>query len=253
LTYNESNLPADGSLNVKHFQDFMKKLRKKYVPQNPYDKKQDPDLHEKFHKKHQVRFFHCGEYGEKLGRPHYHALLFNLDFDDKELWKINNEERYYVSPTLEKIWGKGFCVIGDVSFESAAYCARYITKKVTGDAALDHYTEYCKKTGEIFNERRPEYITMSRRPGIGKGWLEKYQSDVYPHDRVVMRGKEMKPPKFYDSQYEIIDPKDHARIKAERADQGKKRAHDNTLHRLSVKETVKKAAMKFLVRGYEND
>lgn len=115
LTYDDKHLPADRSLKLRHFQNFMKKLRKKYGAG--------------------IRFFHCGEYGEKFRRPHYHALIFNHDFDDKILWSKNRGSPLYISESLDSLWEFGFATIGDVTFESAAYVARYITKKVNGELA----------------------------------------------------------------------------------------------------------------------
>lgn len=118
LTYSDEHLPYDQSLDLDHFQKFMKRLRKKH----PH-----------------VRFYHCGEYGEKTGRPHYHAILFNCDFLDKKIYTIRNENPVYVSQELNNIWGYGLCEIGSVTFESAGYVARYCTKKITGDFAEEHY------------------------------------------------------------------------------------------------------------------
>ena len=61
LTYAPEHLPKDGSLNRKHVQDFIKRLRRRLD-----DRK--------------IRVFYCGEYGDKLRRPHYHLCLFNCDF-----------------------------------------------------------------------------------------------------------------------------------------------------------------------------
>lgn len=229
LTYNDKNLPPDESLNVRHFQLFMKKLR--------------------FHfKDTKIRFFHCGEYGENFGRPHYHACLFNLDFPDKQLWKIQNGVPLYTSETLSKLWGKGFVSIGAVTFESAAYVARYIMKKVTGEKATDHYMNFDKYTGELINRKEPEYTTMSRRPGLASDWFKKYSSDVYPHDTVVINNKKMRPPKFYDGLYEIQNPDEHQLIKNKRTMEALKNQKDNTKERLQVKEACKKSQIKSLVR-----
>jgi hypothetical protein len=124
LTYNNEHLPSDGSLNYEVFQLFMKRLRKKYGKG--------------------IRFYMCGEYGDKLGRPHFHACLFGHDFADKKLWKTtDSKSKLYRSAELEKLWPYGFSSVGDVTFESAAYVARYIMKKVSGDASESHYT-FCK-------------------------------------------------------------------------------------------------------------
>lgn len=140
----------------------------------------------------------------------------------------------------------GFALIGDVTFQSAAYVARYIMKKITGDAAEKHYVN--RITGEIL---KPEYTTMSRRPGIGSEWIKKYTADVYPGDFVVIRGKKMKPPKFYDRQFELTEPTVFAHIKMLRILKGKTHDVDNSPDRLKVRETVTKARLKKLPRTYE--
>ena len=96
---------------------FMKRLRKKYGSQ--------------------VRFFHCGEYGDLNKRPHYHAILFGVDFaHDRKLWSQKDGMKLFTSESLEKLWPYGFCTIGQVTFESCAYVARYIMKKQTGEKAV---------------------------------------------------------------------------------------------------------------------
>lgn len=233
LTYAPEHVPEQGTLIKKHYQDFMKRLRKRFGPN--------------------IRYFHCGEYGEKNARPHYHACLFNFDFVDKKLWKSVRGNNLYLSEALEELWPFGFSTIGDVTFESAAYVARYITKKINGDRALDHYTTYSRETGEITGERLPEYTTMSLKPGIGAGWIQKYHKDVYPNDLVIMREKEMKPPKYYDKIYDQYDATQFRKIKAKRVALAKERTPDNTPERLSVRERVKELATKLLKRSYENE
>ena len=223
LTYSREHVPSDGSLNKRDFQLFVKRLRKSL-------------------KGRKIRYFHCGEYGEQLGRPHYHACICGYAPADKVLIKTVGEVRLYSSKSLSDIWGKGFVTIGDVTFESAAYVARYVTKKITGDKAQAHY-----------QGRNPEYVTMSRRPGIGKPWFEKYKTDVYPKDFVTVREKKMKPPKYYQKLYEHTNPSEFDKIKIKRKKKAKENALDNTPERLHVKETVKKLNLKQLKRSYEND
>lgn len=233
LTYDNDNLPKDGSLHLEHFQKFMKRLRKE-------------------NEKKTIRFYHCGEYGEKFARPHYHALLFNHDFADKCLFsKSNGDNRIYTSETLSRLWPQGFSIIGSVTFESAAYVARYILKKVTGAKAADHY-----------GSRRPEYTTMSRRPGIGSEWFSKFRTDVFPRDQIYVRGNQTRPPRFYDTQFNKIDPSTMALIKIQRSKNEKFvtdvlsngkviRVSDSSDRRLAVKEEVKKAQLKNLIRPLE--
>ena len=229
LTYNNESLPEDGSLNKKHFQDFMKRLRKKY-------------------KNKKIRYYHCGEYGDKNFRPHYHAIIFGLEFDDQKLFTVNNGEKLYTSEKLEKLWPFGFSTIGTVTFESAAYVARYVMKKVNGKNAKDHYERIDPDTGEIYN-LVPEYNTMSRRPGIASGWFDKYKDDVYPSDNIHLRDKTFRPPKFYDKMYEHLMPNEMEKIKKQRMINMQKHATDNTADRLAVKEQVKNAQLNKLIRS----
>lgn len=220
LTYNDDNLPENNSLVLRDFQLFMKSLRKKYGPG--------------------IRYFQCGEYGEQNSRPHYHACIFNHDFTDKKVWKIHNGFRLYTSDALSKLWPYGYSIIGDVTFESASYVARYILKKITGPNSENHY-----------DGRKPEFVTMSRRPGIGKGWYEKYKTDLFPHDKCVINGKEVTVPKFYQNNFELDDQDTHKKLKAIRTKKAKE-ADDNSLKRLLAKETCVKARVKLLKRSYEN-
>lgn len=233
LTFDNEHIPQNGSLDVSIFQRFMKRLRKEYAPKK-------------------IRFFHCGEYGEKFKRPHYHACLFGFDFSD--LVSYNTGKGVVQSSNaLKKLWPYGFNTVGELTFDSAAYVARYITKKVTGQAALLHYTDIDFKTGEVLNERKPEYTTMSRRPGIGKKWFDEFKDEVYPSDSVVVRGKEMKPPKYYDSQYEIIEPEKFLKIKDERVKEASKHLNDQTEERLKVRQKVAEAKLNLKKRSFENE
>lgn len=177
LTYSPESLPADGSLNVKHWQKFAKRLRKNVG---------------------KFRFFHCGEYGDRNLRPHYHACIFGMDFsDDRRLWSKSGVNRLYVSDSLSDTWKLGFATVGSLTYESAAYVARYVMKKRTGPQAAEHYERVNPETGEVFSVV-PEYVTMSRRPGIGATWFEKYVDDVFPRDEVVYQGRKFRVPRYYD-------------------------------------------------------
>jgi len=185
LTYDEEHLPKNKSLSVEDCQRFLKRLRKKLYPQK-------------------VRFFLCGEYGEKLKRPHYHAILFGYDPRDK-IPISDGTHPLFESPFLTETWGKGSVILGSVTFESAAYVANYATKKITGKPAAEHYRGL-----------RPEFLLMSRRPGIGRSWFEKFQSDVYPSDQVISRGAACRPPRYYDNLIEKTNPDILAAIKKTR-------------------------------------
>lgn len=232
LTYRDECMPELGTLVLDDWQRFMKRLRKEFGAG--------------------IRFFHCGEYGEKYKRPHYHACLFNFDFDDRVLWSRRNGFALYTSETLSRLWPSGFSTVGDVTFQSAAYVARYITKKITGRNAIGAYDIIDESTGEVLGEYKAEYVTMSRRPGIGRAWLERNYKEVYPSDFIVINGKKMKPPPFYDHSFEITHPDEMAKVKAKRALQGEAHADDNTPARLAVRERCQMARLTQLKRGYEN-
>jgi len=201
---------------------FMKRLRKKYGPK--------------------IRFLQCGEYGDQLNRPHHHILLFGFRFSDEYLWRKRDGYRFTRSDSLEKLWRLGNCEIGDVTFESAAYVARYITKKITGEQSYDHY-----------GSRIPEYITMSRRPGIASAWYDKFKSDVYPRDEIVTpAGYVQKPPRYYDKLFDLEIPSEMERIKNGREMRARAHSHNNTTERLAVRQEVQLARCKKLIRGYEN-
>lgn len=230
LTYNDDNLPADSSLNYRHFQLFMKRLRRRYG---------------------KVRFYMCGEYGDLYGRPHFHSCLFGIDFSDRYFWRQSPAGfRLFRSPSLEEIWTFGNAEIGDVTFESAAYVARYVTKKVTGAAAAEHYRIVDPDTGEVY-DRVPEFTHMSLKPGIGFAWYDKFSKEVFPHDRVVVRGKEVKPPRYYKRLLNSRDAVLDDCVDMDRYLKGIELAEDNTERRLADKEVVCRARIKSLKRNLE--
>jgi hypothetical protein len=242
LTFNDEHLPKSGSISKRDMQLFMKRLRKEYPDET-------------------IRFFGCGEYGDKRGRPHYHICLFNFDFPDRVFFRVKNGFALYRSSSLERLWPFGFTLIGDVTFESAAYVARYVTKKITGSKADEVYKEIDYSTGEVLNELVPEFCLMSRgsrkrgTKGLGSGWLDKFSSDIYNHDYVILNGKKLRPPKYYDSRFEVEHPDEFLGIKGRRVRNALilERDGDNSLDRLKVKKTIQKRKFQLLLRSYENE
>jgi len=198
-----------------------------------------------------IRFFMCGEYGDALRRPHYHACIFNFDFTDKIHYTTRNGVKLYVSPSLQKLWPKGFSTIGDVTFESAAYVARYITKKITGDLAHTHYDTLDTSTGE-HTSLTPEFQLMSRRPGIAHAWYQQFKTDL-DKDFITLNGAIMRPAKYYDYllNKEILGEPELQARKLERKKNALKQSHDNTQKRLDVKETIKHKRIQLLHRSLE--
>lgn len=230
LTYDDAHVrwsPVTGeqTLYKRDLQLFFKRLRKYLEP-------------------HKIRFFACGEYGDSSNRPHYHVILFGYDFPDKRLYKLgNNGYPYYISDLLNKLWTHGYCMLASVSFDSCAYVARYVTKKLTGEAGKLKYEGI-----------QPEFVNMSRRPGIGAGWFEKYSSDVYPYDRVIIvdndKTRKLRPPRYYDKLYDELNHEEMELIKLKRVAQAKLHEQEiYTVGRLEAKEKFKLAQIKSLERG----
>jgi len=200
LTYSNDHLPSDGSLVPSHLQSFHKRLHNRLLDARGVG----------------IRYFACGEYGDLNKRPHYHSLLFGHEFHDKKIYSKNKRgECIYTSKTLDKIWGLGECKIGDVTFESACYVARYSLKKVSKyDREQGHYVVY--DYDGVVHERVPEFAHMSRRPGIGSTYFDKYGAEIMQHDTVIMGNREVPSIRYYDKKIEAIDPARYKVIKANR-------------------------------------
>lgn len=230
LTYSDRNLPEGGSLRYRDFQLFMKRLRKK-VGQR-------------------VRFFVCGEYGEQLSRPHYHACLFGYDpFDKRPVRLLASEFRSWRSVELDSLWRLGHVHIGELNVRSAGYAARYCLKKVTGQEASAHYSR-CDSDG-VVHQLEPEFAHMSLRPGIAAQWFEKFRSDVVTGDYVVHDGRKFGVPRYYDKLLKRADPDLLASNKESRETKALPYRFDSSPERLVVREAVEIARLNTLKRDYE--
>lgn len=250
LTYAPEYLPPDGGLIKKHFKDFMKRLRKKYVKKNPYDRENQREEYKQWMDENGIRYYMCGEYGDENNRPHYHAVLFNHDFNDR-IFLRNSSSGYplYTSLELEKLWSMGFVTVQDFTIETAEYVAGYVMKKINGPMAdqinpetgLKHYERFNSFTGEITSVV-PEYSAMSRGGrtgrGIGHGWYTRYKGDCYPHDYTVHNGKKLKVPKAYDRYLEEDEPIKHEEVKQKREMNMLENMEERSKGRLEQKEKV---------------
>lgn len=195
------------------------------------------------------RFYACGEYGEKNGRPHYHSLLFNFPCADRYKWRMSDSGfQVYRSPALESVWSLGNVEVGDVSFQSAAYCARYAMKKQIGKDVGKVQEIVDLSTGEVVT-RRHEFARMSLKPGIGADWYKRYWKDVFPRGYVVSNGHKIKPPKYYNEKFKLQSPDEYAKIVETRMLAADAQFDDNSPSRLRVKEIVEKAKSAMKVRN----
>jgi len=187
----------------------------------------------------------CGEYGvnqdtgtlDTIGRPHYHAIIFGYAFPDRLLHQTNHEgSQLYTSLLLDKAWGKGFSLIGDMTFQSAAYVARYCMKKINGELADDHYTRRDQVTGEL-TYIRPEFGLQSRNPGIAHTWWQKYRHDM-DKGFITDKGIKLPSPAYYHKMYAKFYEADYEPIHEARQNAIEYMHPDNTLNRLRVKEKI---------------
>jgi len=230
LTYSPESLPTDGSVDVAVLQRFLKRLRRALAPRR-------------------LRYFACGEYGGRTLRPHYHLLLYGYEFlGDRRLYKVTPHGYTYTSVELDELWGLGQCVIGSLTSQSAGYVARYSLKKVTGDRAERHYERVDPVTGEI-TRVSPEFVVMSRRPGIGHEFFTTFSSDLREDFAMVLNpdGAHKVPvPKYYDKLFHAAELE---RRKLERKKRALKHRANQTPARLAVREEVKQAQLRALKRG----
>jgi hypothetical protein len=236
LTYNNQNLPSDRSINKRDLQLFFKRLRKAGK---------------------EFKYYACGEYGDNFGRPHYHICLFGYSPEDQKAirrgtfryfkgrFSSTPECGLFRSDFIEKIWGKGFISVGEVTFDSAGYVARYCMKKVTG-----------KKAGNHYRGKTPEFSLISK--GIGKSWYEKYRTDCFPKDFVTVKGVKHPIPRYYDYLLEKEDPELYCEIKNKRIENSGYKGAPGKIqewikHEQYEKEVHKKKIIKPLTRKMHNE
>lgn len=242
LTYDDEHLPYARSLVKEHLQKFFKKLRSRIEPRK-------------------IRYYAVGEYGSTcsqhqiencpvcgvIQRPHYHAIVFGFDFPDKKDIGTREGNVVYESELLHSLWPQGFHEIGNVSFESCAYVARYVCKKQTGARAAEHYCRYIPEL-DAWADVDPEFAIMSRRPGIGADFYDLFSHDMYPSDELTVPGRGVigKPPAYYDKLYERENPEGLLAIKEKRIAAAIKNMEDGPS--LSSREKVKEAQFQQLKR-----
>ena len=200
LTYDETNIPDSHSLEKQQLLDFIRALRKR-TP-------------------NKIRYYASGEYGDKGGRPHYHALIFNLPITDlTPLRRNKNGEWLYQSLWLEKSWQKGECPIGQITWQSAKYAAKYTQKIYKSRDQQEIADHYSRSDGQRQWQVQPEFQIQSR--GLGLLHLQKFYKDHYPLDFCIINGKKKQLPSYYDYALKKIDEKLHYQVMQKRRQQAK--------------------------------
>lgn len=214
LTYNDENLPhghfidmntgelfgCSNTLKPKDLTDFLKRLRSAFA-RGKYRVTHDDGSQEviTFPKNDNIRFYACGEYGEKYARPHYHIIVFNMNVPDKQFLFTNGAgSKNYTSDLIKSIWSKGLISLCPVTWETCAYTARYVMKKQKGVHSFEYYAE----RGVV-----PEFVRMSRNPGIARGYYEQNKGDIYWYDAIYMKKgdkvEKVRPSRYYDKLFDI--------------------------------------------------
>lgn len=231
LTYSDENLPhamrvmPNGELEMwptlykKDLQHFWKRLRKR----------------------HKIRYFACGEYGDVTGRPHYHFILYGYSFKkDRRIAPDQNGsiDTLYISEELSKLWTLGYHTIGEVSQASIEYVARYTLKKQSK-----------RERSQVF--RTPIFALASRNPGIGGNWIKKWRKEVYPSDSVIINGQEVRPPRYYDNVIERDHPEVIEAIRVKRKARGELRERNGffTHQAMAAKKAILEQRNKYKHRG----
>lgn len=176
--------------------------------------------------KEPIRYYMCGEYGSTTFRPHYHVIAFNLELQESEMefMFVNKEHQpIYKCQWLEDLWGKGIVRIGAVTWNSAAYVARYIMKKQNGKLG----EERKRKIGNI-----PEYTRQSKFPAIGTDYALMNREQIEKFNKLILPGEKAKimhTPKYFEKLYDDLFEQENGDIalnkrKSKRADEKFKKA-----------------------------
>lgn len=151
LTYNNEHLPVDNSLDKRTLQLFFKRLRKRLLGTR-------------------IKYYACGEYGDKFGRPHYHAVVLGLPKD--------------YSGAIKASWNLGFVKIGTVTYDSCRYVAQYVDKKYNGDLAK-----------QVYGLRQIPFQLQSQ--GIGKQFCLSHAEQLKENLGCTINGVPVGLPRYY--------------------------------------------------------
>lgn len=253
ITYDDDHLPHGTgvlpdtgeiidthSLRLEDLQKFFKRLRKAYDELYPGEK---------------LRYFACGEYGDKTARPHYHAIVFGLKLTDLEPYKRCGDYWYYNSSFLSDLWPFGYVVVGEANRETAGYVARYCTKKLYGDDGMVYESLSLK----------PPFIVMSRKPGIASQYLVDHPEAVkqpFLYESTVKGGIKFRPPKYFQRKFDEFfeDDVDYVNMRYEQKEEAKRQmktvrdllssqTDQSYLDMLASQEAVLKSKLKKLERS----
>lgn len=195
LTYDDEHLESP-KLIYSDFQKWMKKIRKgPYIDPRGRLRYAYPDGKNA----PAIGVMVVGEYGEKTKRPHWHAIVFNwAPPDGVYLYSNERGDKSYTSEILSKTWGKGRAEFGEVTFQSAGYCARYSAKKLVHGRDESHEFHPISK--------------KSSKHAIGKKYLEKFWPDIFNSGEIRLSdGSSCSIPRYYERWFKENHPEEWLR------------------------------------------
>lgn len=224
------------SLRYKHFQNFMKRLRKNFPGR-------------------EISYIVAGEYGPSNGRSHWHAILYGINFDeDRELVYTSKGYKHYFSQILQDCWSTwdsdlsihvpiGFTDLADADADCCAYVSQYVLKKLPIGIKEPVVGKYVDEFGELKDiplvEVAPPIIRTSRNPAIGKRWYDKYGKNAVEKGFIFAeRGEnqyyKVKTPEYYYKRFEQIDPDKYQVIKKRKEEFAHKLDVENPIDRVEL-------------------
>lgn len=209
LTYNDENLPLNEHLVKKDLQNFFKRLRQYMVRRLRDNLMEQPEYScmsvssvEKIAQKKlsgQLKYFSCGEYGDKNGRPHYHAIILGFSKYDKEF--INGVKTSWKKCSWNLLNFDE--VFGTVNYDSCRYVADYsFSKQSMKEYVRQGYYSERKGKDEFGNDKifydmvkQPPFQLVSQ--GIGLTYLNNYRDELLQREKVTVHGAERNLPRYY--------------------------------------------------------
>lgn len=258
LTFDEEHLPKDGALDHEYFQRFMKRVRIWHARRWKRQGRSGPP--------NEIRYFMCGEYG-LLGRPHFHAVLYGVEFGDRYVEQSRDGQLNTMSAELDALWCEpvapglpptkiGRAAIDEFHFAAASYVSGYVAKKSQVPHRGPWLEDVDCQTGEVtIRPYKPEYRKMSTRlpvlpngtrqdGGLGARWLVENLVEVYEEDSCRLSKWRFRPPKYYDILLERYRLDLFTEVKLRRAEEMPSRAEEWTPERCSAAEAIEIAKLR---------
>lgn len=240
LTFDDECLPDDQSVSRVDVQRFIMRAAKAAKRRGLLE---GPGL----------RCFYNGEYGTQTKRPHYHAILFGLELVDLVPWAKNErKEQMWTSAFLAEVWARGRVIVGSVTTESAGYVAGYA---IRDKWAKNRVYELVDPETGLCQERVRPFIGMSRRPGIGRRFIERFGHSLLAGDYSVANGKKRPTPRYYHRVLEQTAPETAATLlaRSEAARRLPAAKRERSVERLKVREECFRAKRALSRRGTSGD